>query len=833
VGMIWLSTRWLAIFTLILLIQLSNNAFASSTIAQLPAPEQIKFTDIFSFSFRNYSFFLESSDFNLQIKPTIIWKSNEYTLQQIKTAYPQINFKDYITKIYDGQKYKWALDINSIPALLRADLNYIKLHLEDANGLTWDDVDLNATGREIYLRGDDHNVTINFQDLLDAGFTLQLTDKRTVLIGNIKNQESLFLDPTIISFLTVSMGDTIVATCQMYDDYVAVFWQTDDINSNHNVGWSLSTDKGNTWAHGKDVFDGTTFGSRLYNLVCYYNHTQKKLIVSVREDSPANPAYGAVNEITFSSSPTEMLTKKWEDGLKPYSWVTSPYWRSQVSSDLNKSNHLCALVYRAGDAMSLKCVDTDLNVVVQGNWTSESLGTTPATFEFADICHSINSDLGIILYAGTSNDVFIDLFKNGAWSMNNNISTGGYYGQMNCVFANDDSNVYIMRENSSYQTQIKYCGNPTTTDCTNSANWSAWSEIASGLTNFGFQLSMIMARSGDIYLYGRGSLDSPYLAYRKIFYDNNASWSSFAATGAALGSSNPKCWVKLPQANATGITTVGWANYNDVNDTIVYYWDNAPAPTIPIDVGAIEICDGNCAYTKTLFPATEFTIKATINQGDINANDFSVSFYQTADNNNSTTDWDNIKLLHVSGASANGCTQSGNVYCLTVKNTDWTTKFLAGSADVWIKAQSSTLEDYNESVGALTINNSTGITSDCSTATYNVIPNSIQNAIYTDQSKAYIILTNNGNVPLDLDANGSDFISGINNIPKGNQKFNNTNNYGGATAITGSTQIIATNVLRGTYPTSQTHSEWFWLDVPDQQPAGNYETTLIFGSVAT
>jgi hypothetical protein len=254
----------------------------------------------------------------------------------------------------------------------------------------------------------------------------------------------------------------------------------------------------------------------------------------------------------------------------------------------------------------------------------------------------------------------------------------------------------------------------------------------------------------------------------------------------------------------------------------------------PLSVGEIQVCDGTCDYTKSIAPATEFTIKAEITGDDINTTGFDAYFYQTADTNDSETDWDNIKLYGLTGATANGCVQTGSTYCLTITNDLWTTKFLDGLANIWVKAKTNTgEEDFNESIEALTIGNSTGVTSDAPTAIYAIVPNTVQNAIYTSEGNAYFLLTHNGNINLDLDTNGDNFVYEENSIDKTNQKFNDEDIYGEATAITGETQIIKSNLTRGTYPTSSTHQEWFWLDAPDQLARGNYTTTLIFGGVAS
>lgn len=261
---------------------------------------------------------------------------------------------------------------------------------------------------------------------------------------------------------------------------------------------------------------------------------------------------------------------------------------------------------------------------------------------------------------------------------------------------------------------------------------------------------------------------------------------------------------------------------------------SATVSLAPIIVGEIQICDGTCAYTKSIDPATEFTVRAVATGGDLNTDSFDVYFYQTSDTNSCSVDWDCIQKFAITGATANGCEQTGDVYCLTIPSTDWSTKFISGDADFWVRAEGiGGSDDFNESVGTLTINTSTGTIVDTSAATYSIVPDTAQNAILTDQANAYIISTHNGNVNLDLDVNGDDFSDNGNTIDKSNQKFNTTDNYGGATAIDGTPQNFLSNWVRGTHPSSSIQNLWFWLDCPALQPAGDYNSTLTFGSEAS
>lgn len=252
------------------------------------------------------------------------------------------------------------------------------------------------------------------------------------------------------------------------------------------------------------------------------------------------------------------------------------------------------------------------------------------------------------------------------------------------------------------------------------------------------------------------------------------------------------------------------------------------------NVGEMQICDGTCDYTKSIDSATQFTVKVAAVGDDLNANGFAVYFYETSDTNDCSEGWDCVKKLAITGGSANGCEQAGDTYCLTVESTDWTTKFLAGATDVWVSAKTNGgATDSNESVGAITVNSATSLVIDSSTATYSTAPNSTQNPILTDQANAYVYITHNGNIDLNLTTQGADFIKGGDTIDKANQKFSITGDYGGSAAIDGTAQNFLTVWGRGTYPTSSAQNLYFWLDCPSNTAAGDYTSTTAIEGVAS
>ena len=263
----------------------------------------------------------------------------------------------------------------------------------------------------------------------------------------------------------------------------------------------------------------------------------------------------------------------------------------------------------------------------------------------------------------------------------------------------------------------------------------------------------------------------------------------------------------------------------------------SPPPTQAPSVGAVQLCDGTCAYTKTIDPASEFTVKVTATDadGDLNVSRFGVHFYTASDGDTCTEDWDCRKKDNLSSATANGCTASGDTYCITVSAGSWTGKFLAGSADVNVIAyDDGGRADSNEHAGSINVNSYAGVSADASTAIYSGNPNSTQNTILTDQTNAYIVITHNGNCNLTATVTCATFTKNGDSISVENQKFNpDADVYGSATACDGTAQNMKTGWGRGTDPTSATNSTYFWLNIPSEQPVGDYTSSLTIGATVS
>ena len=262
-------------------------------------------------------------------------------------------------------------------------------------------------------------------------------------------------------------------------------------------------------------------------------------------------------------------------------------------------------------------------------------------------------------------------------------------------------------------------------------------------------------------------------------------------------------------------------------------------------VGQIQICDGTCSLTKTVDPATALTIKVVVTdpngQGDVNTESFRIELYTDSDLNGAANSWDHNNMNLITGSTplgtANGCTQTGTTYCITLPSTTWTTKFLGGDANIFIRVDdNSRAQDSNSlSKVALIVNSTTSRSEDATTGSYSANPSTTNNAFDNGQTvNAYIISTHNGNVDINVTVRGIDLnVSSTVYIKDNNQSWYLTDSAASSTPFTGANVTVKGNFTRGTYPTSNTQNVYYWLDIPDQQQAGSYTSTLTYGSTAS
>ncbi len=123
-----------------------------------------------------------------------------------------IKFNTIISKHSDH--YVYDLNFSGIPLTTRSKLKYVGLKLVNSSGLTWNDITIKD--KSLIVK---NKVRLNFNDLVRHNFSLQLYDKRTILIGNVANKENLWLDPTINYFGKGTAADTYVSERSSSSNY--------------------------------------------------------------------------------------------------------------------------------------------------------------------------------------------------------------------------------------------------------------------------------------------------------------------------------------------------------------------------------------------------------------------------------------------------------------------------------------------------------------------------------------------------------------------------------------------------------------------------------------
>jgi hypothetical protein len=138
-------------------------------------------------------------DFHVTIKPYVIDTNNNYrSIPWIRDRYPRIDFSQYIVE-EESQNgnitvHKFGINLTNVPNHLKNRIQYFALVVEDTRNITWSDVELNRQSKIVTLFGE---IEIDYSDLYREGYTVQLYNKSTVLIGNVSGRDDLFLDPRI------------------------------------------------------------------------------------------------------------------------------------------------------------------------------------------------------------------------------------------------------------------------------------------------------------------------------------------------------------------------------------------------------------------------------------------------------------------------------------------------------------------------------------------------------------------------------------------------------------------------------------------------------------
>lgn len=456
----------------------------------------------------------ETGDFNISISPIVTIAGTDYSLDALKAAYPSIGISKTKNSLEKREGFKWALILTNLPFQVYDKIEYVTLSL-GYNGHP--QVDINSVSTELWF--DEGEIILGFGDLIESGFKVDLF-RDEVIIRNIPKKPDIVFDPTITTIHTSNVAEFESIACQMYGNYVFAFWNIPHLDNSvwRQFAWGLSSDGGDTWTTGdyniltdanRDALTGN-----FHKLLCYYNHTAKKIIVTAGISLASNSGY--INEITYSANPTDMLTKRWEVGNTAFAEIPG---RHYGSSDMNTDNFVCEYSEVSNDIIQT-CVDTDLNVIQSANYIQNNLIDSPAGISnIFQACNAHTKNMTAVPITVSSGDLNMLFIQNDEITpMSGGEAVDNFTGwASNCIFSHDDANLFMFAaSNVTLDANIYYCNNPSPTNCDQASEWHM---IPTPFDNQ-MALTLYLDDSDNLYLGGQNGDFN-----RMVFYDNNAAFS--------------------------------------------------------------------------------------------------------------------------------------------------------------------------------------------------------------------------------------------------------------------------------------------------------------------
>jgi hypothetical protein len=167
-----------------------ENGICSKTFSLEYTPVDYKELDL---KFSDKKFQLSYKNNSLEIIPFLVIKNNEYNISSFKNLETDYDIKD------EGSRYMWALKLLKFESFLRK-FDVDKRHPKSDVVFGFDlSNNVKKYGENSFLWNDE--VIINFSDLVENNFEINIVNDSRILIGNLLENmlgdESLYLDPTI------------------------------------------------------------------------------------------------------------------------------------------------------------------------------------------------------------------------------------------------------------------------------------------------------------------------------------------------------------------------------------------------------------------------------------------------------------------------------------------------------------------------------------------------------------------------------------------------------------------------------------------------------------
>jgi hypothetical protein len=167
----------------------------------------------FTYDRVNHWFELSYQDYYMRFRPFAIYKGEVYTQPQIVAFLKSqgASYRDIIQRVKHA--IHWGFEVAGIPADISANLDYLGFKLTDYNfdlsvieveeqtAFTEDGYHYNFTTFSIPRI----NLAYSFQDLQEAGYTVEIVNRTYLLIGNVGDQADLLIDPITYSAPTITV----------------------------------------------------------------------------------------------------------------------------------------------------------------------------------------------------------------------------------------------------------------------------------------------------------------------------------------------------------------------------------------------------------------------------------------------------------------------------------------------------------------------------------------------------------------------------------------------------------------------------------------------------
>lgn len=186
-------------------------------------------------SYEDHSFKIQLYSYFIRVRPFVIFHGEYYGLQQILTYlqnnYPQVSYASILHRF--KQSIHYGFNLTKLPQNVADGLEYIGFRLVDLNfPLSWFKLEYRKGGFPVitFTRG---NLVLSFEDLYPYGYSVRAVNSSYILVGEVRGETDLFMDPIVRS------GDTMSITGGSEEAEIEnVYWEF--WNASYVNGWNLA-----------------------------------------------------------------------------------------------------------------------------------------------------------------------------------------------------------------------------------------------------------------------------------------------------------------------------------------------------------------------------------------------------------------------------------------------------------------------------------------------------------------------------------------------------------------------------------------------------------------